>query len=357
MSRLVPISGLIEKAPACFLVETNGARLLLDFGEGPPPGRVPDLKKIGRVDALLFSHQHADHIGAVSQIGEIGTPQIFATEIVARALPADMPASAYLPMAGTANVLGIPIRTGRSGHAPGGVWIHFGIGDGLLYMGDNCTSSLIYAHDAPPRAGTIILDASYGIDDKPLSVGQATLDEIAAAGPLLLPVVTQGRGAEIALHFLRRGIMPSLDDTIRAAIIGLRSECVIPFARAELAALAEAPSIPDDPGGVMLTAPALAERGTSKTLIDKWHDNAHLQIVFTGFLDPSSPAAKLVSNKRARVVRWKIHPSLSENAETVRAVAAKTVLPCFGGSAANLSEWQKAFAPARVVIGNEAVEL
>jgi Cft2 family RNA processing exonuclease len=357
MSRLVPISGLIEKAPACFLVETDGARLLLDFGEGPPSGHVPDLKKIGRVDALLFSHQHADHIGAVSQIEEIGTPQLFATEIVARALPADISVSSYLPISGTANVLGIPIRTGRSGHAPGGVWIHVGIGDGLLYMGDNCTSSLLYAHDAPPHAGTIILDASYGIDDKPLSISQAALDDIAATGPLLLPVVTQGRGAEIALHFLRQGIMPSLDDAIRAAIIGLRSECVIPSARAELAALADAPPIPDDPEGVMLTAPALAERGTSKALIDKWRDDARLQIVFTGYLDPSSPAAKLVSDKRARVVRWKIHPSLSENAETVRAVAAKTVLPCFGGDATNLGEWQKAFAPARVVIENTAIEI
>ncbi len=353
MARLIPICGVAEKAPACFLVESGETRLLLDFGEGPPPGRMPDLAAIGQVDAILFSHQHADHIGAVGLSDEIGAPQLFATEIAARALPAEQPVTSFLPLSGTKTILGISVRTGRSGHAPGGVWIHLDIGDGLLYMGDNCTSSLIYAHDAPPQAGTIILDASYGIDDTRLTVGQKTLDEIAAAGPLLLPVVTQGRGPEIALHFARAGIMPSLDDAMRAAIIGLRSECVLPEVRAELAELAKAPSIPSEPAGVMIATPATAEHGAVKTLIEKWKFNYEPQIVFTGYLHPSSPAATLVAEKRARQVRWKIHPSLSENVATVRAAGAHTVLPCFGGNAEMLSAWQDAFGPARVTLDRE----
>lgn len=353
MARLIPICGTAEKAPACFLVESGEARLLLDFGEGPPPGRVPDLAAIGHVDAILFSHQHADHIGAVGLSDEIGAPQLFATEIAARALPADKPVTSFLPLTGTKTVLGIPVRTGRSGHAPGGVWIHLDIGDGLLYMGDNCTSSLIYAHDTPPQAGTVILDASYGLDDKPLAVGRDALDEIAAAGPLLLPVVTQGRGPEIALHFARTGTMPSLDDAIRAAIIGLRSECILPEVRAELAELAKAPSIPDEPAGVMIATPATGEHGAVKTLIEKWKFNYEPQIAFTGYLHPDSPAAMLVAEKRARMVRWKIHPSLSENVATIRGVGAHTVLPCFGGTPAMLAAWQTAFAPARVTLDRE----
>ena len=356
MARLIPISGLIEKAPACFLVEADGARLLLDFGEGPPPGNIPDLEKIGEVDALIFAHQHADHIGAVDRIEEIGAPQVFTTEVVARALPADLPIS-YLPMSGSANILGIPVRTGRSGHAPGGIWIHFGVGDGLIYMGDNCTSSLIYAHDAPHDAATLILDCSYGVDDKPLALGQAALLDLAAAGPLLLPAVPQGRGPEMAFHFLKNGIMPHLDDSLRAAIIGMREECLAPGIRADFAKLRDAPPIPDTPSGVMLAGPGNADKGSSKLLVEKWQNDPPVQIVFTGFMDPSLPAAQLVNNGRAHVVRWKIHPSLSENRETVRAVAAKTVLPCFGGSAANLAEWQAAFAPARVVIENGAIEI
>ena len=30
-------------------------------------------------------------------------------------------------------VLGVRVRTGRNGHAPGGVWLHLDIGGGLLY--------------------------------------------------------------------------------------------------------------------------------------------------------------------------------------------------------------------------------
>jgi hypothetical protein len=353
--RLTPISGLIEKAPACFLVENGCARLLLDFGEGPPPGHIPDRKRIGAVNALIFSHQHADHIGAIAHLEDIGSPRVYATEVVARSLPADIPVS-YLPMNGTADILGIPIRVGRSGHAPGGVWIHFAVGDGLIYMGDNCASSLLYAHDAPPTAGTLVLDCSYAIDDKPMSVGQQILLDLAKKGPLLLPSVPQGRGPEMALHFLRSGIVPHLDDALRAAIIGLREECLLPGVRADLAKLAEAPAIPGTPSGVMLTATGNADKGQAKVLVEKWIGDPNVQIVFTGFVDPSLPAAELVKSGRAQSVRWKIHPSLSENAETVRATAAKTVLPCFGGRTADLGVWQNAFAPARVVIENGAID-
>jgi len=337
-------------------VETDGARLLLDFGEGPPPGHIPDLKRIGDVDALIFSHQHLDHIGAIGHLEDIGAPRVFATEVVARALPADLSVS-YLPMSGAASILGIPVQTGRSGHAPGGIWIHFGIGDGLIYMGDNCTSSLLYVHDTPPPAATLILDCSYGVDDRPFAEGQKTLLDLAAVGPLLLPSVPQGRGPEMALHFLRSGIMPHIDDTLRAAIIGMRDECLVPEMRADFAKLHDAPPIPETPTGVMLAGPGGADKGRSKQLVDKWKDDPLVQIVFTGFLDPTLPAAQLVTDGRASVVRWKIHPSLSENAATVRAVSAKTVLPCFGGSAANLTQWQTAFAPARVIIENSAIEL
>jgi len=356
MLRVTPISGLIEKAPACFLIEIEGARLLLDFGEGPPPGKVPDLAKIGKVDALIFSHQHADHIGAVRHLEDIGSPRVYASEIVARSLPADIPIS-FLPMNGALDILGVRVRTGRSGHAPGGIWIHIGVGGGLLYMGDNCTSSLIYAHDIPPPAKIIILDCSYGVDDKPLADGQRALLDLADDGPLLMPAVPQGRGPELALHFLQNGVIPSIDDTLRAAIIGMRSECLRAEVRADFAKLQDAPPIPDEPAGVMLASPGNADKGTSKLLVDKWLNDRRVQIVFTGFIDPGLPAAQLVKDERARVVRWKIHPSLSENAETVRAVGARIVLPCFGGTAANFAEWQKAFAPARVIFENGALEI
>ena len=81
---------------------------------------------------------------------ELGNPPVYATEIVARGLPKPI-AARPLPIGGTTDVLGITITTGRNGHAPGGVWLHFGVDGGLLYTGDYSTKSILYAYDPPER--------------------------------------------------------------------------------------------------------------------------------------------------------------------------------------------------------------
>jgi hypothetical protein len=37
------VSGVGKKGPACFLIEAGGRRFLLDLGEGPPLGALPDV--------------------------------------------------------------------------------------------------------------------------------------------------------------------------------------------------------------------------------------------------------------------------------------------------------------------------
>jgi len=357
MARLTAITGLAEKAPACFLVETSGARLLLDFGEGPPPGRVPDTAAIGRVDAILLSHQHPDHLGALRLRAAIGDPPVHATDIVRRALPNDVPARS-LPLCGATTVCGVTVRTGRSGHAPGGVWLHLAVGDGLLYMGDNCLHSILYASDPPPPAATVIIDASYGDYDKPFAESWAALEAAAAAGPLLLPSVPAGRGPEMALHLARHGTMPALDDEMRTAIATLATDsadCLIAGTADELARLAQSAPVAEGPGRVMVVAPATAARGAAKALIDRWGSGDALKIVFTGYLQPGSPAEQLVKSGRATVIRWNIHPLLSDNAALLRSVGARAVLPAFGGDKA-LAAMKLAFAPARIVV-EKSVEL
>ena len=199
------ISGVGKKGPACFAVEAHGKRLVLDLGEGPPPGLLPDIALAAPADALILSHGHKDHIGGLSLLARLGNPPVYATEIVAQSLPREIKART-LPIRGTTEVLGIAVETGRDGHAPGGVWLHFGIGDGFLYTGDYSAESALYVYDSPTRpAATALIDCSYGDYDRALAACWSELAAHLGKGPLLLPVPANGRGPEIALELMRHG--------------------------------------------------------------------------------------------------------------------------------------------------------
>lgn len=352
MPRLTPISGCGAKGPACFLVDTGGARLLLDLGYGPQPGLWPDVSRVGRVDALLLSHGHRDHAGALKLLPRVGSPRVYATDIVRRTLPQDI-ASGSLPLNGVTAVCGIRITTGRSGHAPGGIWLHLAIGGSLIYMGDNSVESALYAYDPPPPADTVIVDASYGDYDTALHDCMRAFDPVFDAGAVLMPVPALGRGPEVALHLVRSGRgLPHVDDAVRDALDRLRGEsraCIRPDAHADIAKLArDAPRI-ENAAGVMLAAAADAASGAAEELVRAWESAALPAIVFTGYLPPGTPAERLTRSRRASYMRWNVHPRLSDNARLVRETGARTVLPAFA-DARHLAAWQSAFAPARVVL-------
>src|SRR5262245_42601534 len=246
MAQLTAVSGSGAKGPACFLLEAEGRRLLFDLGYGPQPGLWPDVSRVGKVDALLLSHAHRDHAGGLKLLPEIGNPPLYLSEPLAHLLK-EHAIGGIFPLTGSTRVLGFKVTTGRNGHAPGGVWIHVDACGGILYMGDCSHESLVYAFDLPPPARVVILDASYGAFDGSLDACARRLDAQCLERDVLLPVPPGGRAPEIALHFSRRGIMPSLDDAVREATAWLgaeHSESVLPEVRDELARLArEAPAI------------------------------------------------------------------------------------------------------------------
>lgn len=350
MARLIAISGVGGKRPACFLMEAAGARLLLDLGYGPDPGQWPDLEGVGRVDALLLSHGHRDHAGALSLASRVGSPPLYATAGVLGRLRR---CGTALPLCGEAEVCGVRVRTGRSGHAPGGVWLHLDAGAGLLYTGDYGVESPIYAFDPPPPAATVVLDASYGDYDGALDTCRARLTPVLQGGAVLLPVPADGRGPELADHVARAlGKDPCIGEDLRASLLRLGSEeaaSLRPGVAGRLSRLArEAPPLAavDRP---MLAGRADASDGEVAALVARWERERAPEIVFTGYFPPGSPAARLVASGRARSIRWNAHPRLSDNAALVRAVGARTVVPAFGDPRC-IEAWRAAFAPARVVL-------
>lgn len=353
MAKLIAISGLGAKGPACFLLETGRARLLLDLGFGPQPGLWPDVSGAGRVDALLLSHSHRDHAGALKLAPQVGDPPLFGTAIVLSRIGRQ---GAALPLNGEAEVCGVRVRTGRNGHAPGGTWLHFDVGDGVLYTGDFGVESPIYAWDEPPPAATVVLDASYGDYSDSLEACARRLAPVLGRGAALLPVPADGRGPEIAWHLATKfGALPCIGADLRASLERMAAaerDCLRPGAAEVLARIAREAPAPGEPKGIVLTGRADASDGEAGNLAARWEAQAAPEIVFTGYYPPGSPAARMVETGRASYSRWNAHPRLADAAALARVTRAKTVLPAFG-DARHFEAWRRAFAPARVTLERE----
>jgi Cft2 family RNA processing exonuclease len=353
------ISGVGKKGPACFLLAAAGKRLVLDLGEGPPPGALPDVAAIGPIDALILSHGHKDHVGGLPLLPVLGHPPVYATEIVARGLP-EAVAARPLPVAGQTDVLGIAVTTGRNGHAPGGVWLHFGIGDGVLYTGDYSAESALYAYDPPGlTAATALIDCSYADYQKPLTQCWDSLAEYIKRGPLLLPVPANGRGPEIALELMRHGVDDIfVDEAMRKSLLRLGDgdgASLRPGVGEEIRRLIAVVKPIDGACGVMLAASADGTSGETARLILQFENSPEVTILFTGYVNPTTPAERLTKSGRAQTMRWNVHPLLSDTVALVRATQATTVIPAFCDRA-KLAALAAALTPTRVTM-DETVEI
>jgi len=264
-----------------------------------------------------------------------------------------------LPLQGETQVCGVRVRTGRNGHAPGGVWLHFDIGDGFLYTGDFGVESPVYAWDEPPAAAVVVMDASYGEYDGSLAECAAHLAQAFGRGAVLLPVPPDGRGPEMAFHLATvHGKLPCIGADLRASIermIAGERGSLRPGTADVLARVArEAPPI-GGPAGILLTGRADASDGETAKLVARWETERAPEIVFTGYFPPGSPAQRMVDSKRATYVRWNAHPRLADNVALARAVGARIVVPAFGDASRHLAAWRKALAPAGVALERELI--
>jgi len=352
-ARLIAVSGLGPKEPAAFVVEADGRRLLLDCGEGPEPGRLPDFEAIGKVDAIILSHSHKDHAGALRCRNRIGSPPVYGTASVLTRIETDIPAHP-IPIRSRAEVLGIAIETGGNGHAPGGVWLRLAVGEGLLYMGDHSPESRLYVFDMPPATPTMIIDGSYGDAETRLDEQRQGIANLAAKGAVLLPVPADGRGLDIAIFLRESGFEVAIDDAVRTiAEILLQEgrESVRPESIRALQRLVKE-AVPldarSDPRGVMIAHGGSGDVGIAAALIKRWRDARNPPIVFTGHLAAGTAGRMLVDSGRAIFQRWNVHPTLSDNLRLVESVNPKRVIPAFVDPK-HLPAWRQRLAPRELV--------
>ena len=336
MRRLAAISGFDAKGPACFLVEIEERRLLLDLGEGPDGRRRPDLTDVAPVDAILISHGHRDHAGALDLAGRLGSPPVYATPPVAALGCAALSGAGRLPMAGAIEVAGVAVETGPAGHAPGAVWLRIGGAAGLLYTGDLSDEGPLFPHAPPPPARALVFDASYGAAEEGLEAQAARILALAREGPLLLPAPAAGRGLEMAVAFARGGVPVALCPEHRAVAWALLShgEALRPGgaeALRHLLDMADPPGPESPPARVTIAASPDAERGLAAVLVARFTEGAAARVVFTGHLREGSRAAAMVAAGEARFLRWNAHPTLGALRGLVAAVGPAVAMPAFAG--------------------------
>jgi glyoxylase-like metal-dependent hydrolase (beta-lactamase superfamily II) len=333
MAKLTIVSGVGGKLPAAFLIEISGKRILLDLGEGPEAGVLPDLSRVGPVDAIALSHAHIDHAGGLGLRGEIGEPLVYATAETWRQIPTSLvepAARRVLPLTGETAIEGVPVMIGRCGHAPGGIWLHFPEFGGLLYTGDWSAESVVFPFDPPPASACIITDASYGdrassLDDQIRAIAEAAKDGAVLCVPAF------GRGPEMALRLARLGLSPKLCANVRAEAAhlaadtsGLVAPGIADALHALLGTLSEAPATPDD---IVIATEANAESGPSAALFARRAEG--FRFLFTGHVPPGTPAASLIAAGEARWLPWNVHPRLDDTLRLVEGAGAGIVVAAF----------------------------
>lgn len=330
-ARVRVLSGFGGKGPAAILVEYRGIRLLLDAG-GALDGSVDVDWSTGlEVDAAIITHDHVDHIDGVRHLPT--SVPVYCTAAVAEALPEGR-VWRELPVRGRVSIAGIEITTGLAGHSLGGVWLHLAIGPGIFYSGDFSFESWPFPFDDPPTAGIALLDASYGLYDRPQVECRRELASWLDRR-LLLPVPPSGRALEIALWLQRlsesRPLDWSLDDACHrqlARMLALSPACLRDDARWRLSRLLDVATAPQ--AGILLVAD---DADTSR-----WLAGQDRTLLYSGYLRPERRAE--VVEGRAHWLRWNVHPRASDLVCLAYRLGATRVVPLFT-SLDPLPDWRR----------------
>lgn len=351
--RLALHGGFAEKGRTSVGVDARGCRVLLDAGVKTSARGTPDYwpaisrDEIAALDAIVVTHAHEDHAGALGWCLARGFAGRILMTAAARA-ECEAIVEAYdgadaarrfraapietLPVGANAATIGpVKLATGRSGHISGGVWCM--LDDGahrLLYCGDVVPASPVFAMDALPDCDALILDASYGDDATTLRRRAAEIVSWTDAHPqgAILPTPRFGRSLEL-FALLRRNV--ALAPGMREALAGQvdAAEWLVDGIAGELRRdLASAPSCGVDeplPRAPVLCDDGMGMSGPSRELLRVAARTGH-PVLLTGHVPDGSPAHELLEAGRAHWIRLPTHPTLAENVALAQRSSARIVL-------------------------------
>lgn len=221
--RLHIAGGCGEHGRNCFHVTGESVDFLVDCGIMAAGHDVfPRLTpyEIPKIQAVFFTHSHADHTGGLSWLYENGfCGDVIASEHTLSQLQFKPKKAVVLesicPCGQEGLYRGLKIKWGKSGHCLGSVWYRFEAEDrSILFSGDYTERSPVYRVD-PIRgqlADLAVLDCAYG--KSALTYEQACGELIYTVGQILeahkavvLPVPKYGRGLDLLSVFKSGGII------------------------------------------------------------------------------------------------------------------------------------------------------
>ena len=146
----------------------------------------------------------------------------------------------------------------------------------------------------------MIFDASYGDAQERQISQRGVLADLAAKGPMLLPVPADGRGPEIAIFLQQAGFEVAIDDAVRAAATLLTQagrESAKPASIPALERLIrDAGRLDADASASCVMVAQGTEMPVAAALIQRWRDQDDPAIVF--IWSPAPPDASWWTRSR-----------------------------------------------------------
>lgn len=244
------LGGSDEVGASCLLLEMGGLRILVDAGIRVSPKAshglsgelLPDLSPLndGKLDAVVITHAHADHIGAIPLVlGSMPEVPVYSTPATIslmsvmfrdalRIMDSRMEADGELPHYDLLQVQrvenacrptdlrqefsikgAVNVTFYRAGHIPGAASVFFQSDEGsILVSGDVSFSPMRatpIAEIPPVRPDALILETTYGgkLHANRRAEEQRLIDSIKRViergGKVLIPAFALGRAQEVAL--------------------------------------------------------------------------------------------------------------------------------------------------------------